>query len=58
MDLINEQNNEWTTLVQRQSTEITAVRRQHMKEQCELLRILLDETQKLQTKEITERHQK
>ena len=55
MDLINEQNVEWTSLVQRQSTEIHALRRQHTKEQCDLLRLLLDETQKSQMKEMTER---
>jgi len=56
MDLINEQNVEWTSLVQRQLTEMNAVRRQHTKEQCDLLRLLLDETQKTQMKELTERH--
>ncbi|CAF0977830.1 unnamed protein product [Adineta steineri] len=58
MDLINEQNVEWTTLVQRQLIEMNTVRRQHTKEQCDLLRLLLDETQKTQVKEITERHLK
>ena len=56
MDLIKEQNVEWTSLVQRQLTEMNALRRQHTKEQCDLLRILLDETQRTQMKEITERH--
>jgi hypothetical protein len=56
MDLINEQNVEWTSLVQRQLTEMNALRRQHIKEQCDLLRLLLDETQKTQMKEIIERH--
>jgi hypothetical protein len=58
MDLINEQNVEWTSLVQRQLTEINVLRRQHTKEQCDLLRMLLDETQRTQVKEITERHSK
>ena len=56
MDLINEQNVEWTSLVQRQLTEMNTLRRQHTKEQCELLRLLLDETQKIQMKELTDRH--
>lgn len=56
MDLINEQNVEWTSLVQRQLTEMNAIRRQHTKEQCDTLRVLLDETQRTQMKEITERH--
>lgn len=56
MDLINEQNVEWTSLVQRQLTEMNSLRRQHTKEQCDLLRLLLDETQKTQCKDITERH--
>ena len=56
MDLINEQNIEWTALVQRHLMEMNALRRQHTKEQCELLRILLDDTQKMQAKEINERH--
>jgi hypothetical protein len=56
MDLINEQNVEWTSLVHRQLTEMTALRRQHTKEQCETLRLLLDETQRTQMKELTERH--
>jgi hypothetical protein len=56
MDLINEQNVEWTTLVQRQLIEMNTIRRQHTKEQCDLLRLLLDETQRTQMKEITERH--
>jgi hypothetical protein len=56
MDLINEQNVEWTSLVQRHLTEMNALRRQHIKEQCETLRLLLDETQKTQIKEITEKH--
>ena len=56
MDLINEQNAEWTALVQRHLVEMSALRRQHTKEQCELLRILLDDTQKMQAKEINERH--
>jgi hypothetical protein len=56
MDLINEQNMEWTSLVQRQLMEMNALRRQQIKEQCETLRILLDETQKTQIKDITERH--
>jgi hypothetical protein len=58
MELINEQNSEWTSLVQRQLTEMNALRRQHTKEQCDLLRLLLDETQKNQIKEITDRHLK
>lgn len=58
MDLINEQNVEWTSLVQRQLTELNMVRRQYIKEQCDLLISLLDETQKMQIKEITERHLK
>ncbi|UJR33563.1 hypothetical protein I4U23_021002 [Adineta vaga] len=58
MDLINEQNVEWTTLVQRQLIEMNTLRRQHTKEQCDLLRLLLDETQRNQIKEITERHLK
>jgi hypothetical protein len=56
MDLISEQNVEWTSLVQRQLTEMNAVRRQHTKEQCDLLRLLLDETQRNQIKEVTDRH--
>ncbi len=56
MDLIKEQNVEWTSLVQRQLTEMNALRRQHTKEQCDVLRLLLDETQKTQMKELTERH--
>jgi hypothetical protein len=56
MDLITEQNNEWTSLVQRQLTEMNTVRRQHTKEQCELLRLLLDDTQKTQIKDISDRH--
>ena len=56
MDLINEQNVEWTSLVQRQLTEMNAIRRQHTKDQCDILRVLLDETQRTQMKEITERH--
>jgi hypothetical protein len=56
MDLISEQNVEWTSLVQRQLTEMNALRRQHTKEQCDMLRLLLDETQKAQMKELTERH--
>ncbi|CAF1292303.1 unnamed protein product [Rotaria sp. Silwood1] len=56
MDLINEQNVEWTSLVQRQLTELNGVRRSHTKEQCDLLLFLLDETQKMQMKEITDRH--
>ena len=35
---------------------MNAVRRQHTKEQCDLLRLLLDETQKTQMKELVERH--
>lgn len=58
MDLINEQNIEWTSLVQRQLTEMNGLRRQHTKEQCDLLRLLLDETQKQQIKEMTDRHAK
>ncbi|CAF4953597.1 unnamed protein product, partial [Rotaria magnacalcarata] len=46
MDLISEQNVEWTSLVQRQITEMNTLRRQHTKEQCETLRLLLEETQK------------
>ncbi|CAF4478022.1 unnamed protein product [Rotaria socialis] len=34
MDLISEQNVEWTSLVQRQITEMNTLRRQHTKEQC------------------------
>jgi hypothetical protein len=56
MDLIKEQNVEWTSLVQRQLTEMNALRRQHTKEQCDVLRLLLDETQRTQMKELTERH--
>ncbi len=56
MDLIKEQNVEWTSLVQRQLTEMNELRRQHTKEQCDVLRLLLDETQKTQMKELTERH--
>ena len=56
MDLINEQNVEWTSLVQRQLTEMNALRRQQTKEQCDTLRLLLDETQKTQMKEMIERH--
>jgi len=56
MDLINEQNIEWTTLVQRQLIEMNTIRRQHTKEQCDLLRLLLDETQRNQIKEVTDRH--
>ena len=56
MDLINEQNVEWTSLVQRQLTEMNAMRRQQTKEQCDTLRLLLDETQKTQMKEMTDRH--
>ena len=56
MDLIHEQNVEWTSLVQRQLTEMNTVRRQHTKDQCDQLRLLLDETQKAQIKDITDRH--
>ena len=56
MDLCNEQNAEWTSLVQRQLTEMNTVRRQHTKEQCDLLRMLLDETQRNQIKDVTDRH--
>jgi hypothetical protein len=56
MDLINEQNVEWTSLVQRQLTEMNTLRRQHTKEQCELLRLLLDETQRNQMKDMNDRH--
>ncbi len=56
MDLIGEQNVEWTSLVQRQLTEMNTLRRQHTREQCDLLRLLLDETQRTQMKELTERH--
>ena len=56
MDLINEQNVEWTSLIHRQLTEMNILRQQHTKEQCELLRLLLDEIQKTQMKEITDRH--
>lgn len=56
MDLINEQNVEWTSLVQRQLTEMNSLRRQQTREQCDMLRFLLDETQKSQIKEMTERH--
>ncbi|CAF1632259.1 unnamed protein product, partial [Rotaria magnacalcarata] len=58
MDLISEQNVEWTSLVQRQITEMNTLRRQHTKEQCETLRLLLEETQKMQTKELVERQTK
>ncbi|CAF2035766.1 unnamed protein product [Rotaria magnacalcarata] len=58
MDLITEQNVEWTSLVQRQITEMNTLRRQHTKEQCETLRLLLEETQKIQTKELVERQTK
>lgn len=56
MDLINEQNVEWTSLVQRQLTEMNTLRRQQTKEQCEVLRLSLDETQKTQAKELLDRH--
>ena len=56
MDLINEQNVEWTSLVQRQLTEMNTLRRQHTKEQCDLLRLLLDETQRNQMKDMNDRH--
>ena len=56
MDLINEQNIEWTSLVQKQLSELNAIRQHHAKEQCDLLRSLLDETQKTQMKEIIDRH--
>ena len=56
MDLSNEQNAEWTSLIQRQLTELNALRRQHMNEECDLLRLLLDEMQKTQMKEMTDRH--
>jgi len=56
MDLISEQNFEWTSLVQRQLTEMNALRRQQVKEQCDTLRLLLEETQKTQMKELTDRH--
>ncbi|CAF4770967.1 unnamed protein product, partial [Rotaria socialis] len=55
---ISEQNVEWTSLVQRQITEMNTLRRQHTKEQCEALRLLLEETQKIQTKELVERQTK
>lgn len=42
--------------MQRQLTEMNTVRRQHTKEQCDLLRLLLDETQRNQIKDITDRH--
>ena len=35
---------------------MNTVRRQHTKEQCDLLRLLLDETQRNQIKEVTDRH--
>ena len=56
MDSINEQNVEWTSLVQRQLTEMNTLRRQHTKEQCDLLRLLLDETQRNQMKDMNDRH--
>ncbi|CAF1385846.1 unnamed protein product, partial [Didymodactylos carnosus] len=56
MDLINEQNLEWTQLVQRQLNELHTLRRQHTKEQCDLLRDLLSDTHKTQSKEINDRH--
>ncbi|CAF0953457.1 unnamed protein product [Adineta ricciae] len=56
MDLINEQNVEWSLLIQRQLAEMNSLRRQHIKEQCEVLRLLLDETQRSQIKDITDRH--
>ncbi|CAF5054545.1 unnamed protein product, partial [Rotaria socialis] len=52
------QNVEWTSLVQRQITEMNTLRRQHTKEQCEALRLLLEATQKIQTKELVERQTK
>ncbi|CAF4846385.1 unnamed protein product, partial [Rotaria socialis] len=55
---ISEQNVEWTSLVQRQITEMNTLRRQHTKEQCEALRLLLEATQKIQTKELVERQTK
>lgn len=58
MDLISEQNVEWTSLVQRQITEMNNLRQQHIKEQCDALRLLLDETQKTQMKELVERQTK
>ena len=58
MDLVHEQSVEWTSLVQRQLTEMNSLRRQHTKEQCDMLRFLLDETQKTQLKELTDRHAK
>lgn len=58
MDLINEQNVEWTSLVQKQLDEMNTLRRQHTKDQCELLKLLLDETQKNQMKELTEKQMK
>lgn len=56
MDLINEQNVEWSLHAQRQLAEMNSLRRQHTKEQCEVLRLLLDETQRSQIKDITDRH--
>ena len=56
MDLINDQNVEWTSLVQRQLAEMNSLRQQHIKEQCDLLRGLLDETQKSQSKDLMDRH--
>ncbi|CAF4625506.1 unnamed protein product, partial [Rotaria socialis] len=37
---------------------MNTLRRQHTKEQCEALRLLLEETQKIQTKELVERQTK
>ena len=56
MDVINEQNIEWTSLVQRQLTEMNTMRRQHTRDQCDLLRLLLDDLQKSQVKDMTDRH--
>ena len=56
MDLINEQHVEWSLLIQRQLSEMNSLRQQHVKEQCEALRLLLDETQRSQIKDITDRH--
>ncbi|CAF1328776.1 unnamed protein product, partial [Didymodactylos carnosus] len=56
MELINEQNLEWTQSIQRQLNELQTLRKHHMKEQCDLLKELLTETQKTQLKEINDRH--
>ena len=56
MDLIGEQNVEWTSHVQRQLTEMNTMRRQQTRDQCDLLRVLLDDLQKSQVKDVTDRH--